>query len=51
MSEKLTERTELLLTKKMVKSIVRIKKRYKVSKGEVLRMGLASLEQNEQEKK
>ncbi len=44
MKENLTERLEIRLTKKMKKSVERISKRFDVSFGEVLRMGIVALE-------
>jgi len=47
MNNNLTERLEIRLTKKMRKSVERISKRYDVSYGEVIRMGLIALELKE----
>jgi len=47
MTNKLIERLEIRLTKKMKKSIKRLSKRFDVSFGEVLRMGLIALEDKE----
>ncbi len=47
---KLTERLEIKLSKQMKASVVKISKRYDVSLGEVLRMGLMELERKENER-